>query len=45
MHWLYYVLIAAAVIVLLNVLLVVYLAIVNRHTHGAESSIDRQLGG
>jgi hypothetical protein len=45
MHWLYYVLIAAAVIVLLNVLLVVYLAIVNRHTHSPESSIDRQLGG
>jgi hypothetical protein len=32
MHWLYYLLIAAAVIVLLNVALVAFLAIVNRHT-------------
>jgi hypothetical protein len=30
MHWAYYVLIAAAAIVLLNVVLVVYLAIVSR---------------
>jgi hypothetical protein len=30
MHWLYYVLIASAVIVLLNVVLVVYMAISSR---------------
>jgi hypothetical protein len=33
MHWAYYVLIAAAAIVLLNVILVVYLAIVSRERH------------
>jgi hypothetical protein len=32
MQWLYYLLIAAAAIVVLNVALIVYLAIVNRHT-------------
>ena len=33
MHWAYYLLIAAAAIVLLNVILVVYLAIVSRERH------------
>jgi hypothetical protein len=33
MHWAYYVLIAAAAIVLLNVVLVVYLAITSRERH------------
>ena len=43
MHWAYYVLIAAAAIVLLNVILVVYLAIASRERNPKGRSDQRPL--